>query len=82
VAVDVRGWELEWGCQWWKRIAQPADQCMAWCPCRALDLSANTFNSTIPAGIGGLSRLVVLYLDQNQFSGTLPPEMSALTKLM
>ncbi len=48
---------------------------------RAVWLRGNTFNSTIPAGISGLSRLVRLYLDSNQLSGSVPSEISALDKL-
>ena len=48
---------------------------------RAVYLRGNTFNSTIPAGISGLSRLVYLHLDSDQFSGRVPSEISALDKL-
>jgi hypothetical protein len=48
---------------------------------RSLWLSGNAFNSTIPAGISGLSRLVYLYLDSSQLFGTLSAGISALNKL-
>ncbi len=48
---------------------------------RSLYLRGNTFNSTIPAGISGLSRLERLHLDSNQLSGSVPSEISALDKL-
>jgi LRR receptor-like serine/threonine-protein kinase FLS2 len=48
---------------------------------RGLGLSANMISSTIPAGISRLNMLVYLYLDSNQLSGSVPSEVSALTKL-
>ncbi|KAL6330240.1 hypothetical protein AAG906_040162 [Vitis piasezkii] len=50
---------------------------------RRLDLSGNDFNySRIPHGVGQLSRLRSLNLSSSQFSGQIPSELLALSKLV
>ena len=39
----------------------------------ALDMALNKLNGTIPASIGRLQKLSILYLYNNQLSGKIPP---------
>lgn len=44
------------------------------------DVSVNTLYGTIPPSIGNLSQMLELYLDDNNFSGSLPSSLGRLRK--
>jgi Leucine-rich repeat (LRR) protein len=46
-----------------------------------LDLSNNSFHSTVPTELGLLTNLQFLNLEQNHFNGTIPSEIGALQYL-
>ena len=50
-------------------------------PSHGLDLSANQLNGEIPTELGDLSNLKVLYISDNNLTGTLPQGLTALSGL-
>ena len=47
----------------------------------AVKLDRNNLKGTLPAGLGGLEKLVELWLTENQLTGPIPPELGRLTNL-
>ena len=47
-----------------------------------LELSDNGLKGSLPAAIGNLDRLLVLFLDGNELTGSIPPEMGNLRGLL
>jgi Leucine-rich repeat (LRR) protein len=47
-----------------------------------IDLAYNQLSGSIPAALGSLTNLRILYLFDNQLSGGIPPELGSLTNLV
>ena len=74
--TDSTNWRSNESLSEWHGVSTDAEGRVA-----ELRLSANGLNGTIGAGLGVLTRLTGLYLNDNELTGTIPPELENLAQL-